>query len=111
MLTEAEQETSRREKLEPWERDFARLENEVRDMRTELRHLDERGTRGILPLTVQMNELVKDVAKLEMTTDRMQNMLDRRLPSTNWRQFLAFAAVLAPVYAFMVQQLTQGVHP
>lgn len=64
--------------------------------------MDEHGTRGILPLTVQVTELIKDVAKLETT-------LERKLPSGfNWRSFLAYVGTVAPVYAFIIQQLLSG---
>lgn len=82
------------------ERDVARIDRELMDLRAEIRRIDEQGTRGILPLSVQMAEVIKDVAKMESS-------LERKL-RTNWGAVLAYIGGIAPVYAFIIQQLLQA---
>ena len=90
--------------IDPWTKDIARLENDVRDLRSVIDRIDITGTRGILPLTVQVTELAKDVAKIEVT-------LDRLVPGgVNWRNIALYVAISAPMYGLLAQQLITNSH-
>lgn len=81
----------------PEDRDVTRIDRELADLRADVRRIDEHGTRGILPLSVQVSEVIKDVGKIEA-------LLERKL-KTNWGAVLAYVGGIAPVYAFIIQQL------
>ncbi len=62
--------------------------------------LDEHGSRGVTGLQVQLVELTKDLARVEVEL--------RRTRASRWQAILAVVAALLPVYLFVGQQLLSG---
>lgn len=62
--------------------------------------LDEHGSRGVAALQVQLTELTKDLARVEVEL--------RRTRAGRWQAALALGAAVAPVYAYVIQQLIGG---
>jgi hypothetical protein len=87
------------------DRDIARIDREITDLRMTIQRLDEHGSRGVLGLSIQVAELIKDVGKLEAHVEA----IDRKVSSRpRWQTFLAAAGLIAPVYAFIIQQMIVG---
>jgi len=88
--------------------DLARLERKMES-------IDQRGTRGVAVLAVQVQELAKDVARLELSIEshRGEHQAEMRIrtSSRRWVVGMVVAAIAAVDGPLITVLLAHGSHP
>ena len=54
------------------DRDIDRIDRDISGLRTDLRNLDDHGSRGVVGLQVQVSQLIKDVAQVEPAIEALR---------------------------------------
>lgn len=89
--------------VDRFNREVDRLDEEISKLDEKLSIIDQGGTRGLAVLAVQINEQTKEITRIEATVNSIAEE-QKRLRGVSWKNILAYAAAMLPVYLFLAEQ-------
>jgi hypothetical protein len=93
--------------VDRFNREIDRLDENVRDLDKKIAAIDQGGTRGLGVLAVQIQEQTKDITRVEATVNSIAEE-QKRLRGAGWKNIIAFAIAMLPVYLFLAEQFFRG---